>query len=252
MESRDWINFNRLNIKFNGVYKFDDEYQNVEQLHKARLHSLDVDDLETKMQEALANSDYPEVERLNELKKQVIASSQEKTVVSDVDECEIESIGEVVPTPVVMDDIDFSKASDDIVENAAEQGIVKAQIELSDRYYDMNNYRKAFEWAKKAAESGEPEAQATLATYYKLSIGTCEYPQKVFELHMQAAEQGYAESQYAVGELYYSGYSVQKNINIAFQWFEKAANQGHQDALFVLATVDDFNNRISNQKRRKI
>ncbi|MBF0412596.1 MAG: SEL1-like repeat protein [Desulfamplus sp.] len=119
---------------------------------------------------------------------------------------------------------------------AAEQGVPEAQFNVGTAYYHGNfvakDEEKAFEWYMKAAEQGVPEAQFNVGTAYSRGVGVTENKLKAFEWFKKAAEQGVPEAQFNVGNAYYHGNFVAKDEEKAFEWYMKAAAQGDEDAQF--------------------
>lgn len=60
---------------------------------------------------------------------------------------------------------------------------------------------------------------------------------KAFEWYKKAAEQGHKRAQYNLGVMYAMGQGIEKNISKAREWFQKAADQGYEDAKRALREV---------------
>ena len=88
-------------------------------------------------------------------------------------------------------------------EESANKGHVFAIAELAVLYQNPAcvNYQKAFEWAKKAAASGEPQ------------------------------------SEFVLGNLYYFGRGCESNLNDAVLWYKKALKHGFYQAKFMLDKI---------------
>ena len=54
---------------------------------------------------------------------------------------------------------------------------------------------------------------------------------KAFEWYKKAAKQGFAKAQYNLGIMYQNGQGVDVNYKKAFEWYEKAAEQGLQGSV---------------------
>lgn len=87
---------------------------------------------------------------------------------------------------------------------------------------------------KKAALSGDAEAQCELGASYDRGDGVKENKEKAFKWYCRAAEQGHIAAQFNVGLMYAEGEGVQPNDKLAFEWFQKAAGQDDPDAQFML------------------
>jgi TPR repeat protein len=96
------------------------------------------------------------------------------------------------------------------------------------------DYRKAAEWFRKAAEQGDAFAQSSLAYLYTEGQGV---PQDYFqaaEWYKKAALQGDTRAQFHLGLLYYRGKGVAKDHSQAASWFFKAAKAGDREARYYL------------------
>ena len=93
-----------------------------------------------------------------------------------------------------------------------------------------HRYDAAFEYFKKAAEKGHPEAQYELGCCYSKPEGTALDNSEAIKWLRKAAEQGHMDAQYGLGRLYQAGVGVRKSTDEAIFCFEKAAEQGHKDA----------------------
>lgn len=92
----------------------------------------------------------------------------------------------------------------------AQAGDVKAQVQLADDYFTGNgigqDYAKAFDWYKKAANAGNPEAQTELGLMYAkgYDVTPVDYKEALHWTRI-AAEQGYVGAQYNLGVAYDNG-----------------------------------------------
>ncbi len=88
-------------------------------------------------------------------------------------------------------------------EESAQKGHIFSMAELAVLYQnpDCINYQKAFEWAKKAASSGEPQ------------------------------------SEFVLGNLYYFGRGCEYSLNDAVIWYKKALRHGFYQAKFMLDKI---------------
>ena len=90
-----------------------------------------------------------------------------------------------------------------------------------------NNNRDSIDELRKAAESGDIEAQYELGTrlYYgnKCNVNNVE----AVKWFRKAAEQGYTKAQYLLGQSFVLGMGCKKDEKEAIKWFRKAAEQGH-------------------------
>lgn len=126
-------------------------------------------------------------------------------------------------------------------EELAERENASACATLSIYYYwETHNNEKAQEWKKKSielfrknSESGDAEAQFTLARYLLHS----KYKKEAIELLGKAAEQGHINAMLYLGEAYNVGrrYGVEEDEEKAKTWFEKSAENGCPEAYLLLA-----------------
>ena len=128
---------------------------------------------------------------------------------------------------------DYAKAIE-WFRQAAEQGYAAAQNKLGECYYTgtevKKNYKQAARWFCKAAEQGNATAQYNLAYCYINGQGvTKDYAQAV-SWYRKAAEQGHAKAQNNLATCYYNGLGVTKDYTQAVNWYRKAAEQGNASA----------------------
>ena len=60
---------------------------------------------------------------------------------------------------------------------------------------------------------------------------------KAFEWYKKAAEQGHTVAQYNLGVMYHHGVGVNPSDSEAMRWFAKAAAQGHEGAQDKIDTI---------------
>ena len=101
-------------------------------------------------------------------------------------------------------------------------------------YYGRNgnpqDYSKAVEWYRKAAEQDYADAQNSLGFMFLNGKGVEQSDTEAVEWFRKAANQGYAAGQYNLGLMYQNGLGVDKDFTQAANWFLMAANQGYADA----------------------
>jgi TPR repeat protein len=79
---------------------------------------------------------------------------------------------------------------------------------------------------RKAAESGDADAQYRLGLKYAEGEGVAKDPSQAAEWYRKAATHGQPNAQYNLGSLYYKGEGVPKDPAQAAEWYRKAAAQG--------------------------
>ena len=128
---------------------------------------------------------------------------------------------------------DYAKAIE-CFRQAAEQGYAAAQNSLGECYFYgrgvTQDYAQAICWFRKAAEQGYAKAQYNLGYCYKNGLGvTKDYAQAVY-WYRKAAEQGYAKAQNDLGYCYENGQGVTQDYAQSISWYHKAAEQGNAKA----------------------
>jgi TPR repeat protein len=92
---------------------------------------------------------------------------------------------------------------------------------------------------KEAAEQGNAQAQAKLASLYVLGREGVEKDEKLAVQWMEkAANQGIVDAQVVMGAFYDRGLGVVSDRDKATQWYEKAAAKGHATSLAILGRND--------------
>ena len=93
------------------------------------------------------------------------------------------------------------------------------------------DYKKAFEWIKRAAERGLASAQSDLGVLYIRGDGASKSDTQAVYWYRKAAEQGYDRGQYNLADEYDSGNSfISEDNGVAVYWYTKAAEQGLKEA----------------------
>jgi len=126
----------------------------------------------------------------------------------------------------------------------AKDGDAASQNNVGDAYYNgkgvSKDYKKAFEWFRKAAEQGYEYGCYNVGHAYETGNGVKQDYSQAFKWYLKAAEQGFAKAQYAIGRLYDLGLGVTQDYSQAFKWYLKAANQGHPIAQEQVGLSYDF------------
>ena len=121
-----------------------------------------------------------------------------------------------------------------ILETLVKQNYAKAQTNLGYCYYKgqgvTQDYAKAVEWYRKAADQGHAQAQYNLGYCYYKGQGVTQDYAKASEWYRKAADQGHADAQNNLGACYYYGQGVTQDYAKAIEWYRKAADQGDADA----------------------
>lgn len=88
------------------------------------------------------------------------------------------------------------------------------------------------------AESGNANAQYTMALYYKNGTELEKDMEKSIEWGLKASDQGYAHAQYYIGKCYLNGEGVTQDKVKALELFQKSAQQGYSEAVNILKELD--------------
>jgi TPR repeat protein len=110
-------------------------------------------------------------------------------------------------------------------------------FELGEKFDDNEEYDKAIEYYRLAAENGFLQAQFALADMLYLGIFVNENEEEAFKWFKLAAEKGHAESQYKIGRIYERGRVIEKNLEEAFKWYRLAAEQEYRLSMVKLAEI---------------
>ena len=106
-------------------------------------------------------------------------------------------------------------------------GLARAEESGLDLLKDAHNEQSSQEEdLKKEAESGNPNFQYALGTYYNAGGNYA----NAFHWYKLAAAKGHSDAQTALGSLFSSGLGVAQNFTEAARWFKKAAEQGNTSA----------------------
>ena len=129
-----------------------------------------------------------------------------------------------------------------VLQKAATDGDVKAQVELGFRYLAgckgfRLDYDKAVEWFQKAARAGNPNAQFYLAFIYKEARGLPEDARRAAELSEHAAAQGNITAQIALARQYLTGDGVKLDYSKAAKLLVTAAESGNVVAQTLLGDL---------------
>jgi formylglycine-generating enzyme required for sulfatase activity/uncharacterized protein YecT (DUF1311 family) len=135
---------------------------------------------------------------------------------------------------------DYAKAAD-LFKKAADQGYADAQ-DLLGLMYDNGlgvpqNHATAAEWYKKAAEQGNADAQFHLGNEYHIGQGVPQNHATAAEWYKKAAGQGNADAQFNLGVMYYNSEGVPQDYGKAADLFKKTADQGVGNAQFNLGIM---------------
>lgn len=109
---------------------------------------------------------------------------------------------------------------------AAERDFSKAQLALSYLYFRMQEYEKALVWARKVVDL-ENEAYSILGEIYTNGLGVEQNLSEGLKYYKKAAETGDADAQNMVGNYYFNGEGTEQDLDKAFGYYQMAAAQNH-------------------------
>jgi len=112
---------------------------------------------------------------------------------------------------------------------AAEQGDVRAMIEVAEEELDNDN-SDSERWFRKAADLGDATAMLNLGAMYQLGNHVKEDLEKAVYWYRIAAEKGNPSAMYNLGRMYERGHGVPKDLAKAKELYQKAAAKGNSDA----------------------
>jgi len=116
---------------------------------------------------------------------------------------------------------------------------------LGQAYEDGNGVprddSKAFQWYRKAAEQGDPEAQNKVGVFYSLGRGTDRSKEEAVTWYLKAARGKSAKAMFNLGAAYYNGDGVTTDDVESYAWFLLAHEAGYPAA-------DDAIKRAESEK----
>lgn len=106
-------------------------------------------------------------------------------------------------------------------------------------------YLRAVQWFRKAADQGNVHAQCSLGRLYEMGKGVKQdYEQAAYwyrtaeETALELAKQGEKDAQYTLGTMYeFERLGIKKNYKKAIKWYTRAASQGDINAQFRLGKI---------------
>ncbi len=131
---------------------------------------------------------------------------------------------------------------------AAEKGEPLALYKLAEDYSAKDSLASkralknspAFDYYKRAADGGVPEAQMYISRCYLTGRYVKKNKKKAFEWALRAAEGGLVQAQEFVAYSYQKGRGVDKNQLYAYNWYKKAAANGSVAAVAKVKEYEAF------------
>lgn len=128
---------------------------------------------------------------------------------------------------------------------AAEEGDIAAILCLArcfrTGYGTTRDLNASIFWYRKAADSGNLEAQFQLGTCYE----EIEDMDSAAHWYQIAAEIGHAEAMYRFGECLYHGFGIEEDLDEAFNWFLDSADRGVAAAMFRLGSCYHYGTGVA-------
>ena len=125
---------------------------------------------------------------------------------------------------------DYDKALE-FYKKAADMGSAEAMYYIANVYYneDYDEYdvEKSAAWIKKSAEAGYAEAMGDLGLMYECGEGVEENLQLAKEWYIRGSKLGDSDSMNNLGSLYES----EAKYSLAINWYQKAADCGNDEAM---------------------
>jgi TPR repeat protein len=146
------------------------------------------------------------------------------------------------------------KESDSWFLKAAEHGNTKAQLVMGTGYLEDKRYDEAAKWIRRAADSGDAEAQDTLAGIYSHGEGVEQSDAQALEWAKKSAEQGNGKGAHDVGFFLCckSPSTIQQDEAVAYMWFLIAYQAGDEKATTFLAALQaDLNGGQIGEARKR-
>jgi TPR repeat protein len=112
------------------------------------------------------------------------------------------------------------------IQERAEAGDVRSQVELGKLRSEQNRFEDAASWFRMAAEQNDIEAQMLYGKVLSEGVGVDQDQEAAAYWLRQSAESGCKEAQVLLAQSFESGTGVPVNHSLAAQWYLKAAQQG--------------------------
>jgi len=113
----------------------------------------------------------------------------------------------------------------------AERGSIKQQLELASAYFAgrgvSQDEKRAAYWFEKAANAGDPGAQAQIGYFYEAGIGVSRDPAQAARWFQRAVAGGLISAKVNLGVAYLLGEGVKKDPAMAEDLFRRAFAQGN-------------------------
>lgn len=99
------------------------------------------------------------------------------------------------------------------------------------QYYHNKDYKKAFPFLEKSAQSGNAKASYYLGKMYQNGEGISENNEKACQQYLESSERNYKEAYLETAICFYFGEGVEKNYSEAFKWGKRFADEVDNSSL---------------------
>ena len=107
------------------------------------------------------------------------------------------------------------------------------------------DYKKAYEWIKKAADQEEAYPMFLLGQLYDFGFFVKKDDEMAFKWYKKAAEKEDANALFKIGCCYDDGIAVSPDVDVAMEWYGKAVDKGHTGAMNAIGTLYHLGKNIS-------
>lgn len=130
------------------------------------------------------------------------------------------------------------------IERNALEGNGEAQHDLAAIYTagqagTQQNFERAAQWFREAADNGVANARYNLGVLYHQGLGVKRDLGRALYWYREAARLGHPEAEYNLGIAYIEGIGTKYNAPIAGAFFERAANNGIMEAAYNLGLIHE-------------
>ena len=126
------------------------------------------------------------------------------------------------------------KSSSQYTQNQSNE---EKNLELATKFYNEQNFTKAFELYEQLAKQGNIDAQFYLGLMYYNGQGVKQDFSYAVYWYEESAIQGHAEAQFNLGVMYDCGLGVKQDYKKARELYEESAKQGNSEAQFILGVM---------------
>lgn len=126
----------------------------------------------------------------------------------------------------------------------------KELVEQGEKYYEQEDYVKAVDCFRRAAEQGDAEGQLNYGAMFFLGKGVEQNYKTAFEWILKSANNGNIDGQNDLGYLYENGFGIDQNYNKALEWYKKASDNGSGSASQSIAMLYWNGNGVEMSKKK--